>query len=67
MPSCGSASRDLFQRAERETEKNRGAGRFQGKNSLGLLKHITEQFAQRINKQHELYDDIQLFMFCVAA
>lgn len=57
----------LFRRAERETQKNRANGRFQGKNSLGLLRHMTEHFVERINKEHESMDDIELHMFCVAA
>lgn len=57
----------LFTKAERETEKNRANNRFQGKNSLGLLHHLTKAFVDRINKAHEGFDDVQYHVFEVAA
>jgi hypothetical protein len=57
----------LFARAERETEKNRAAGRFQGKNSLGLLSHMTQSFVQHVNKEHEFLNEVEWHLFMIAA
>lgn len=57
----------LFAQAERETEKNRMRNRFQGKNSLGMLKHLTKSFVARINKAHERFEDVQVHMFWINA
>lgn len=57
----------LFTKAERETEKNRAKGNFRGKNSLGLLLYTTERFADRINKIHERCEDVEFYVFEVAA
>lgn len=57
----------LFDKAERETEKNRGKKRFRGKNSAGLLLHLTEMFVEQVNKVHERFGDLPVHLFCEAA